>query len=83
MIKRTLLSTVWRDGHDNGACYAQKIAVTKGQKLETITLQKLTMEVMGQNMDNESTLTSAVEVKDVTRRWIPICQVTNQRMIIK
>ncbi|HTE10841.1 MAG TPA: DUF6263 family protein [Chitinophagaceae bacterium] len=48
-----------------GAAYAQKIAITKGQKLETVTTTKTTMEVMGQNMDNESTATSNVEVKDV------------------
>jgi len=48
-----------------GAGYAQKIAVTKGQKLETITTTKMKMEVMGQNMDNESIATSNVEVKDV------------------
>lgn len=44
---------------------AQKIAVTKGQKLETVTTTKMKMEVMGQNMDNESSATTNVEVKDV------------------
>ena len=47
------------------AGYAQKIAVTKGQKLETVTTTKMTMEVMGQNVDNENTATSNIEVKDV------------------
>ena len=46
--------------------YAQKLAVTKGQKLETVTTTKMSMEVMGQNVDNETTATSNVEVKDVT-----------------
>jgi hypothetical protein len=48
-----------------GSARAQKIAVTKGQKLETVTTTKMNMEVMGQNMDNEGTLTSTVELKDV------------------
>ena len=45
---------------------AQKLAVTKGQKLETMTTTKMSMEVMGQNIDNESTSTSNVEVKEVS-----------------
>jgi Family of unknown function (DUF6263) len=45
---------------------AQKLAVTKGQKLETLTTTKMSMEVMGQNIDNESTSTSNVEVKEVS-----------------
>ena len=44
---------------------AQKLAVTKGQKQETMTTTKMTMEVMGQNIDNESLSTSNVEVKEV------------------
>jgi hypothetical protein len=48
------------------ASYSQKIAVTKGQKLETQTTTKTTMEVMGQNIDNETSLTNTIEVKDVT-----------------
>jgi len=47
------------------ASYSQKIAVTKGQKLETQINTKTTMEVMGQNIDNETNLTNTVEVKDV------------------
>jgi hypothetical protein len=47
--------------------HAQKIAVTKGQKLESVTTSKMvmTMEMMGQNVDNntESTTTAEVEVK--------------------
>jgi Family of unknown function (DUF6263) len=65
MKKRTLLSFVLM-AMITGACYAQKIAVTKGLKLETIITTKMNMDVMGQNLDNESTLTSAVEVKDVS-----------------
>ncbi|HTL08812.1 MAG TPA: DUF6263 family protein [Chitinophagaceae bacterium] len=49
-----------------GSAHAQKISVTKGQKLETVTTTKMSMEVMGQSMDNESTATSNIEVKDVT-----------------
>ncbi len=44
---------------------AQKLAISKGQKLETMTTTKMTIEVMGQNVDNESSSTSNVEVKDV------------------
>jgi len=55
-----LLATV------TSTAFAQKIAVTKGQKLETVTTTKMSMEVMGQSMDNESTATSNIEVKDVT-----------------
>ena len=44
---------------------AQKVAITKGQKLETLTTTKMTIEVMGQNIDNESSSTNSVEVKDV------------------
>jgi hypothetical protein len=45
---------------------AQKLAITKGQKLETVTTTKMNMEVMGQTIDNESVSTSNVEVKDIT-----------------
>jgi hypothetical protein len=45
---------------------AQKLAVTKGQKLETLTTTKMSMEVMGQNIDNESTSSSNVELKEVS-----------------
>ncbi len=64
MTKRILLSMLLM-ASAAGAGYAQKIAVTKGQKLETVTTTKMNMEVMGQNMDNESVATSNVEVKDV------------------
>jgi len=47
------------------AAHAQKIAVTKGQKLETLTTTKMTMEMMGQNINNESGATTDIEVKDV------------------
>jgi len=64
MAKRIFLSiamiaTVAIAGH------AQKIAVTKGQKLETLTTTKMTMEMMGQNINNESGATTDIEVKDV------------------
>lgn len=49
-----------------GVSHAQKIAVKKGLKLETVTTTKMSMEVMGQNLDNESTSTSSIELKDVT-----------------
>ena len=64
MTKRIFLSFVLMAA-TAGATYSQKIALTKGQKLETITSTKMTMEVMGQNVDNESTATSNIEVKDV------------------
>ncbi|MEO5593004.1 MAG: DUF6263 family protein [Chitinophagaceae bacterium] len=64
MTKRIFLSFVLMAAAA-GATYAQKIAVTKGQKLETVTTTKMNMEVMGQNIDNESTATSNIEVKDV------------------
>ncbi len=44
---------------------AQKIALTKGQKLEAVTTTKMNMEVMGQTIDNENSTFSNVEVKDV------------------
>jgi len=47
------------------AANAQKIAVAKGQKLETVTTTKMSMELMGQNIDNESSATNNVEVKEV------------------
>lgn len=50
------------------AVTAQKIAVAKGQKLETViaTKMNMSMEMMGQTMDNtmESTNTVEAEVKD-------------------
>jgi len=61
---------------------AQKIAVTKGQKLETLTTTKTTMEVMGQNIDNETSLTNSVEVKDVTADGYLFSN-TIKRMVIK
>lgn len=64
MTKRSLLLAVWLVAC-TGASYAQKIALSKGLKLETLTTTKMNMEVMGQNLDNESTLTSAVELKEV------------------
>lgn len=48
------------------ALNAQKIAVTKGQKLETVSTSTITMDVMGQGINNETTVTSQVELKDVT-----------------
>ncbi|MBS1564579.1 MAG: hypothetical protein JST39_09325, partial [Bacteroidetes bacterium] len=51
-----------------GAAQAQKIAVSKGLKLEMVTTMKMTMnmEMMGQNIENstESTNTTKVEAKD-------------------
>src|ERR1700712_4691276 len=64
------------------AGYAQKIAVKKGQKLETVTTTKMTMEVMGQNVENETTLTSAVEIKDVSADGFLFAN-TVKRMVIK
>jgi Family of unknown function (DUF6263) len=50
---------------------AQKIAVSKGQKLESVVKLKMTMtmEMMGQSMDNSSDVatTSELEVKDVNK----------------
>ena len=54
-----LMAAVTMAGH------AQKIAVTKGQKLETLATTKMTMEMMGQNINNESGATTDIEVKDV------------------
>ena len=61
---------------------AQKIAITKGQKLETVTNTKSNMEVMGQNIDNENTLTSSIEVKDVTADGFLFAN-TTKRMTMK
>ena len=52
-----------------GAAHAQKIAVSKGQKLEMVSTMKMTMsmEMMGQNIDNntETTNTTQIELKEV------------------
>jgi Family of unknown function (DUF6263) len=61
---------------------AQKIAVTKGQKLETVSTSKMTMEVMGQNIDNETSATSQVEVKSVNDNGFVFAN-TLKRMLIK
>jgi Family of unknown function (DUF6263) len=61
---------------------AQKISVTKGQKLETLTTTKMTMEVMGQNIDNESNTTSEIEVKDANEKGYLFAN-TLKRMLIK
>ena len=61
---------------------AQKLAVTKGQKLETVTSTKSNMEVMGQNIDNENTLTTNIEVKDVTADGFVFAN-TTKRMTMK
>jgi Family of unknown function (DUF6263) len=65
MTKRFLFSMAFAVTATAGV-QAQKVAVTKGQKLETVTTTKMNMEVMGQTIDNESTSTSSVEVKEVT-----------------
>lgn len=65
-----------------GIVQAQKIAVNKGLKLETQTSTKTTMEVMGQNIDNVSTITNSVEVKDVTAEGYLFSN-TLKRMTIK
>jgi hypothetical protein len=53
-----------------GAAHAQKIAVSKGLKLEMVSNMKMTMsiEMGGQNIDNntEGINTTQVELKDVT-----------------
>jgi len=48
-----------------GLANAQKIAVSKGQKLEATNITKTSMEVMGMSIENNTTATSEVEVKDV------------------
>lgn len=47
---------------------AQKIVVSKGQKLETVTSSKINMkmEMLGQNMEMEHGITGEVEVKNIT-----------------
>jgi hypothetical protein len=68
MIKRyfTLLCTVVLA---TGAAHAQKIAVSKGLKLELVSNMKMTMtmEMMGQNIDNstETSNTTQIELKEV------------------
>ncbi len=61
---------------------AQKVAITKGQKLETQTTTKMTIEVMGKNIDNESSATSNVEVKEVSAEGYLFAN-TVKRMTIK
>lgn len=65
-----------------GIANAQKIAVTKGQKLETTSTSKMTMEVMGQNIDNETNATSQAEVKSVNDNGFVFAN-TLKRMFIK
>jgi Family of unknown function (DUF6263) len=52
--------------------YAQKIAVSKGQKLESAVVMKMnmTIDMMGQNMENvfATTTTSELEVKEVNEK---------------
>lgn len=43
---------------------AQKVNLSKGQKIETLSSTKMSMEVMGQNMENEVMATANLEVKD-------------------
>jgi Family of unknown function (DUF6263) len=61
---------------------AQKIAVTKGQKLETLSTSKMTMEVMGQNIDNETSATSEIEVKAINDKGFVFGN-TLKHMLIK
>ncbi len=65
-----------------GFVNAQKIAVTKGQKLETVSTSKMTMEVMGQNIDNETIATNQVEVKSVNEKGFVFAN-SLKRMLIK
>jgi hypothetical protein len=65
-----------------GMVHAQKIAVTKGQKLETTTSTKTSMEIMGMSIDNESTASSEVEVKDVNANGFLFTN-TIKRMVLK
>src|SRR6478609_9322017 len=81
MIKRFLFVATMTSAVITGS-YAQKIAITKGQKLETQTVTKTTMEVMGQNIDNETNMVNTVEVKDVTGDGYLFSNTIN-RMVIK
>ncbi|MFT3933066.1 MAG: DUF6263 family protein [Chitinophagaceae bacterium] len=45
---------------------AQKLALTKGQKVETIATSKMSMETMGQTIENEGVATTDIELKDIT-----------------
>jgi hypothetical protein len=65
-----------------GRAAAQKIAVTKGQKLETVSTSKMTMEVMGQNINNETSSTSKVEVISVGDKGFVFAN-TLTRMFVK
>ena len=80
MFKKTLSALVIT-ATMAGAANAQKIAVVKGQKLETTASTKTVMEVMGQNMDMQNTATSAIEVKDVTDNGFLFAN-TLKRMVI-
>ncbi len=81
MLKRTVLlfavtlATV-------GMANAQKIAVSKGQKLETTSVTKMSVEVMGQNIDNETTSTTEVEVKDASDNGYVFAN-TLKHMVVK
>jgi len=65
---------------------AQKIAVSKGQKVESVVNVKMTMtmDMMGQSMDNNSEVvtTSEVEVKDVNKEGFQFGN-TIKRMTVK
>ncbi len=64
------------------ALNAQKIAVTKGQKLETVSTTTMTMDVMGQSINNETSVTSQIEVKDVTAKGYVFAN-TISHMVVK
>jgi hypothetical protein len=64
------------------AIQAQKIAVTKGQKLESTLTTAITMDVMGQNIETSTTLVSLVEVKEVNAKGSTMAN-TITRMLIK
>jgi hypothetical protein len=64
------------------AVQAQKIAISKGQKLETVLTTAMTMDVMGQSIENQTTVTSTAEVKEVNSNGSLFTN-TIKRMLVK
>lgn len=64
------------------AAHAQKIAISKGQKIETVLTTAMTMDVMGQSIENQTTVTSSAEVKDVNSNGSLFTN-TIKRMLVK
>ena len=64
------------------AGHAQKLAPAKGQKMEAVTTASMKMEVMGQEINNETVTTTDLEVKDISSESFLFSN-SIKRMVIK